>query len=229
MRNTTQSKGRTLSRTGRWRLRGGHVGCFGLALTRQARIARSYATGFLASLLAFGPLGLFLEWFLPGDGPYEFVVSLLSSPLLLIGILLVYQSRATSANSLERAGVVSRGIALFTLALFFEIQVFTYVPEIARRVGPWSDLRGLLLAKATQVEKAREALGVPADRPLSLTEVKTIDERVLTPRPTFIFPLVNQTVEVRLMSGTYPYVGVDYGNGRNCIFDLESMRATECD
>jgi hypothetical protein len=196
---------------------------------RRARAAWSYLAAFAASLLVFAPLGLFLQWFLPGDGPYELLVSLLSSPLLLIGVLVAYQSRSTSTQSLERGGIVSKGLALFTLALFVEIQVFAYVPEVGRRVGPWDDLRGLLIEKAADVVREREALGLPADQPLSRLQVERIDAAALTPRPTFTFPLVHQTVKIRLMSGVYPYVGVDYGHGRNCIFDLKSMRATQCD
>jgi len=46
---------------------------------------------------------------------------------------------------------------------------------------------------------------------------------------TFTFPLVGRTVRIRLMQTYPPYVGVDYGDGRNCVFDLKSMRMTYVD
>lgn len=124
---------------------------------------------------------------------------------------------------------MAKALALFALCLFLEIQLFTYVPQIGRRIGPWSDLRTLLSNQASEVVRACEDLGISTGQPLSRADVETLDALVFNPRPKFTFPLVDKTVELRLMSGVYPYAGVDYGNGRNCVFDLKSMRATECD
>jgi hypothetical protein len=75
------------------------------------------------------------------------------------------------------------------------------------------------------VTELRRALGIriPEHRQLTHEELQAIGSRLGT-GPTFTFPLVRRTVTLRWMVTYPPYVGVDYGAGRNVVFDLKSMR-----
>ncbi len=177
--------------------------------------------GLLLASASFIPLGLYLQWAVPGDGPYEYGVTALSLILPLLALVAGYFS--------SLASWVKRVVITVTLSVFCLVQVWLYVPQISRRIGPWKDLRGLLLAKAEEVQSFREERGIAPDRALSREEVALAQSSVFTPTPTFTFPFPRRQVTVRLMKAEPPYVGVDYGDGRTCVFDLTTMWATYCD
>jgi hypothetical protein len=178
---------------------------------------RGAILGLLLGALIFVPIALCLQWAVPGDGPYEYAVTFGSVIGLGVGMAL--------------AGRVGAKVVLHTslLLLFVLTQVWLYVPRVSRNVGPWKPLRAELMSKSTEVEEFRRASGIPSDRVLTRHEVALLQEALFDPPPTFTFPFPRREVRIRILTAEPPYVGVDYGRGRNCVFDLRSMHATYCD
>jgi len=169
----------------------------------------------------FAPVALYLQWAVPGDGPYEYLVTALSLPLVVLSVALV---------SLRKIPCTAKRLAMtIFLSLFILLQGWVYVPQVSRRVGQWKGLRTMLVDKSSEIENVLRQLGVPEGRPLSRDDLALLEQRLFTPQPRFDFYLPSRTVTLRLLAAVPPYVGVDYGEGRNCIFDLESMVATYCD
>jgi hypothetical protein len=177
--------------------------------------------GCAVAMVFFAPVALYLQWALPGDGPYEYFVTALSLPLVVLAAVLTL---------MRRLRTTSGRFTIATLLGFFTVlQVWVYTPQLSRKVGQWTDLRAMLLDKSSEIESARNEMGLPVDRPLSRNEVELLEERLFTPRPGFEFYFPSKAVTLRILSAEPPYVGVDYGEGRNCTFDLDSMVATYCD
>jgi hypothetical protein len=190
----------------------------------QAPRTRSFLPdlgGFGAGVLFLAPLAMYLQWALPGDGPYEYLVTLLSLPLLFLAAALLLLRALPS-------GVRRFGVSAF-LAFFVLLQLWVYVPQVSRRVGQWRNLRSMLVSQSVQVEAALRQQSIPTDRPISRSEIALVEQQLFTPRPTFRFDFPPKEVTIRILLAEPPYVGVDYGGGRNCVFDLESMVATYCD
>jgi hypothetical protein len=181
----------------------------------------SCLAGVALALALFAPVALYLQWALPGDGPYEYLVTALSLPLVVLSAALVL---------LRMIPCMARRLAITTcLCLFILVQVWVYVPQLSRRVGQWKELRTMLVHKSEEIEEALRQWGVSETRPLSRAELALLEERLFTPRPRFDFDLPPRAVTLRILSAVPPYVGVDYGEGRNCTFNLDSMVATYCD
>lgn len=180
----------------------------------------------LLTVVLFVPVGLYLQWALPVDAPCELVFSLYSVPILIVALVLLWTVRKTRDDTTRRAGAVAATCLLVFLAL---AQVFIWVPQISRRIGPWVELRGLLIQKSSEAEDARTQLGIPADRHLTREEMMRIKAMVFEPPEEFVFPLINKKATLRMMGGQPPYVGIDYGGGRRVILDLESMEAIYAD
>jgi len=185
------------------------------------RLLLPYLGGLGAGVLLLAPLALYLQWALPGDGPYEYLVTLLSLPLLVLAAALLLLRRLPP-------GVRQLGVSAF-LAFFVLLQLWIYVPQLSRRVGQWHELRRMLIRQSVHVEKALRQQNIRSDRPISRTEIALLERQLFTPQPTFRFEFPPREVTVRILLAVPPYVGVDYGGGRNCVFDLESMVATYCD
>jgi len=180
----------------------------------------------LLTVALFVPAGLYLQWALPEDGPYESVFSLSSVPILIVALVLLWTVRKARDGTTRRAGTVA---ATCLLVFFALAQVFVWVPQISRRIGPWVELRSLLIRKSSEVEDARTQSGIPADRDLTGEEMTRIEAMVFEPPEKFVFPLLNKKVTLRMMSIRPPYVGIDYGGGRRVVLDLESMKAMYAD
>ena len=180
----------------------------------------------LLTVVLFVPVGLYLQWALPVDAPCELVFSLYSVPILIVALVLLWTVRKTRDDTTRRAGAVAATCLLVSLAL---AQVFIWVPQISRRIGPWVELRSLLIRKSSEAEDARTQLGILADRNLTWEEMMRIKTMVFEPPEEFVFPLINKKVTLRMMGHQPPYVGIDYGGGRRVILDLESMEAIYAD
>ena len=174
----------------------------------------------LVFLVTLIPAGVYLQWFAPRD----FVLARMCV-YPLAGIVLV----ATAWTLLLRSrtegerGWPKRVGAAGLFALSFVVLVTTFVPAIGRCVGPWAELRSLLVAKSREVADAREALGIPPGRQLTADEMAQIEALVFDSVPEYTFPIIQRTVRLRLMATTPPYVGVDFGGGRRVLFDLRTM------
>lgn len=170
--------------------------------------------------VAYLPLGVYLQWAVPGDWPPGLVCVFpaLSGAVLVLALALRRKSRTAPGKGW------SSGIAaacLFTLAAL--LLVTTSLPPIGRRIGPWAELRALLVLKAEQAAQARAALGIPEGRHLDRGEMDAIERMVLEPPVQYTFPIIGRTVQLRVMRTGPPYVGVDFGGGRRAVFDLATM------
>jgi hypothetical protein len=173
--------------------------------------------GFLVTLI---PFGVYLQWFAPRDFvparvciyPAAGIVPLAAAWTLLL-----------KGRTEGERGWPKRVAAAGLFALSIVVLVTTSVPAIGRRVGPWADLRSLLVAKSREVTDARKALGIPHDRQLTADEMGQMEALLFDPVPEYTFPIIQRTVHLRLMAATPPYVGLDFGGGRRVLFDLRTM------
>ena len=175
--------------------------------------------------IGFVPVGLFLQWWLPQDGPGELIVLLLITPFLALSVVLLKLSRK---GGMWRQ-LVLQFLGSAFLVFFVWVSVFTFFPALSRRVGPWHTIRTMLVSAAQEIEAQRDELGVPPHRPLTTAEFEALKTQAHFVRSEYTFPLINRTVRLRWISTEYPYVGLNYGGGRNCLFDLESMRCQYAD
>jgi hypothetical protein len=66
-------------------------------------------------------------------------------------------------------------------------------------------------------------------RRLTDTEYDAVKSRLLTRQPTFASRGFREPLKIRMMQTIPPYVGVDFGEGRNAVFDLTTMICTYSD
>jgi hypothetical protein len=187
----------------------------------RTRRAGVLVLALLLTLGVFAPVGVYLQWSMPQDFP-PIVCACISASiggLILLLALIKWHRRRTVPRMQwpRRVGAV----CLFVLSAL--VLIVTCFPPISRRVGPWAELRGVLVEKSMEVVEARAALSIPASRDLTSGEMDQIERMVFEPVPTYTFPVINKTVNVRLMSRVPPYVGVDFGGGRRAVFDLSTM------
>ena len=146
---------------------------------------------------------------------------IVTAGFIAVGLIVV--RRLWSPSSRWLVGPLAGALIVLSAAL----QVLLFVPEVSRTIGPWARLRDLLRQEERRVIEATQARGIPSRSPLDLATFESIRRDLA--RPSFTFPLVRRTVHVRMMTTEPPYVGVDYGGGRNCIFDLHTMRVIYAD
>jgi hypothetical protein len=180
---------------------------------------------FLLTLVVFVPIGVYLQWFVPRDfPPFACLYPSIGVSILVVALTVWHKSRiAPRMQWPMRVGAV----CLFVLCVL--LMVVTSVPPISRRVGPWKELRGILVEKSQEVVEARAALSIPTNRQLTGPEMDQIENMVFDPVPTYTFPIINRTVHVRMMSRVPPYVGVDFQGGRRAVFDLATMMVIYAD
>jgi hypothetical protein len=120
-------------------------------------------------------------------------------------------------------------MAATLLPFLLGVELVIFVPEVSRRIGSWAELRTILLEGQARVVAARQQLSIPEERPLTGAELSHVRAVLPSTLATFRFPIVGKTAAVRVMRTHPPYVGLDYGNGRNVVFDLHSMRMVYVD
>jgi hypothetical protein len=189
--------------------------------TRKAspRTASRVALALLFVLGAAVPADAYLQWCVPGGFPASVCVYPSICVSLLAGAWILRRQGRAAAESRWPMRAGAAGLcALATVVL-----IATSVPPIGRRIGPWAELRGMLVAKSREVAETRAALGIPPGRPLTAGEMGQIEALALDPAPEYTFPIIGRTVRLRLMCATPPYVGVDLSGGRRAVFDLSTM------
>jgi hypothetical protein len=155
----------------------------------------------------------------PRDLPARACVYPSTGAALLAGAWVLHRRARTTAARRGPARAAASGLVVLAVVILLA----TSVPPIGRRVGPWAELRRLLVAKSREVAEARAALDIPRDRPLTADEMHRIEALVLNPAPEYTFPIIRRTVRLSLMRTSPPYVGVDFGGGRRAVFDLKTM------
>ena len=95
----------------------------------------------------------------------------------------------------------------------------------SRHFGEMGRLKNQLAAYSTLVERE-----LP-DSSMQVTpeQLDLIEARILIPSPTIFLNGLSKPVKIRIMSTNPPYVGADFGEGRNAIFDLTTMICTYSD
>lgn len=215
-----------------------------LGLLTLLRIARSprerfvCGAGLLAAWLAglvwrFLPfnardieLGTLDGWgvvYFPGDAPWADVLLLFSEIVILITALLWAVGFAVR-RLLRLRRAWERALAAPLLAAFVSA-VLAGGAISSRHFGEWRELRDLLRQHSDRV--ASEA--PDRSRLLTHAEYNAIKGRILTPEPTFVSRGFRQPLKIRMMQTYPPYVGVDFGAGRNAVFDLATMICTYSD
>ena len=172
----------------------------------------------LLTLAAFVPLGVYMQWVLPNR--FSPVCVLVPGSILLL-ILSAYAYRRSRTADKHRWP--KRIGALCLLVMSVLVVVATSVPVASRRIGPWAVLHDMLVEASCAVRETRAALSIPEGRSLTRSEMDQIERLALEPVPSYSFPIVNRCVEVRIISGIPPYVGVDFCDGRRVVFDLDTM------
>lgn len=85
-----------------------------------------------------------------------------------------------------------------------------------RHFGEWADLKKLIRqysdVVAAEIEKGEDP-----------RQVAALQVKLLTPTPTFKFTSLREPVRLEVMQTEPPYVGVDFGNGANAVFDPRTM------
>jgi hypothetical protein len=194
----------------------------------QRRIERALilALSVPLTVVAYLPLGAYLQWAVPGDCPPPFTCAWpsLSGAVLVAALALRHKRRTVPGRGWPMHVAAA---CLFTLSAL--LLVTTSLPPIGRRIGPWAELRALLVYKSEQAAQARAALGIPQGRYLDAGEMDAIERMVLEPPVRYTFPIIGRTVQVRLMRAGPPYVGVDFGGGRRAVFDLATMAVIYAD
>lgn len=178
------------------------------------------ALGCGAALVLFWPLGHYLQWATPRDAPFEYYITIVSLASGAIAGMLV---RHCPTPALRIGGTS------FVVSFFLILQVWLYIPQVSRRWGPWRDLHRVLVQASRDFDEARRRAGIPDGRLLTGAEATELSARVFNQPLRVDFPLVRRSASVRVLLAKPPYVGVDYGEGRNCAFDLESRREIYCD
>jgi hypothetical protein len=96
---------------------------------------------------------------------------------------------------------------------------------LGRHFGEWGALKREIARHAARVSAAAP----DARRLLTHQEFLELRARLMTPPATFRSAAFMEPLRIRMMEGGYPYVGVDYGTGRNAVFDPLTMVCTYSD
>lgn len=162
-------------------------------------------------------------WYFPGDPPVfetiaTFAIVVLGGLVLVWGIVFLL----TLPGRLRR---YRRKLSISVLLLMVPVVVSLLIVALGisrRSFGEWAELKRLIQVYSQRVASAVEAGEDP--RQLAALEMK-----LLSPTPTFKFKALREPVRLRLMKTIPPYVGVDFGEGANAVFDPVTMICTYAD
>jgi hypothetical protein len=145
-----------------------------------------------------------------------FFVAVCATPFILIRL-----------PSWLRTGFFIRPVFSFILALHVGFAWSVVLPEVSRTIGPWATIRTALYEEADRFQRTAIESGVELSTEMSDDDWARVKARFQVRK--IRWPGRSDEVQLRPMSSVYPYVGIDYGKGRNCTFELPSMRSTYCD
>lgn len=164
--------------------------------------------------------------FFPGDPPIADLcvgIALMAWPFILIGLC----AALAMARFIERDSMLrkaGKGVAAL-LALSF-VSLAPALAQVGRRhFGEWRQLKAMLQQGEAQVlELVQRQGGVLSDE--EYARARTWFQE----HPTYVqFKDLPHPVQVRMMSPSPPYVGADFGDGSNAVFDLSTMLCTYSD
>jgi hypothetical protein len=122
---------------------------------------------------------------------------------------------------------VTRPLFSFVLTVHVCSASIVLVPEVSRSIGPWAPVRSALYEDGRRFEETARALQVE----LTVASVNANWDRLKAAFQVrrMRWPGRTEEISIRPMRTDFPYVGIDYGNGRNCVFEWPSMRSDYCD
>jgi hypothetical protein len=168
------------------------------------------ASGYTALLALFFFSVNPTPWNFPGDPPlFDVLVYLALLNLVLSAPLYLWWRWRGRRPDLHIVGL---------LVVFWVAITLTSLLGVAERHDPrWRQVRATIREYGDVI--AADAGG---RRALEGQEFEALRERHM-PRPVPVHLPGFGTVHLRMNHGNYPYVGVDFGDGRNAFFDLKTM------
>ena len=215
------------------------------ARPRPAKLGRYVLVGSIPSVVALLVAGLFWPLqppnardvdipgsadfrtvYFPGDAPVAEVFLIFSVILALLCILLGTGALVACKMFRRRAAFRRVSMApLFLAALPVCSVLYSGGSILGRRFGEWRGFHAVLTEYSRKVSTR-----VPdKSRLLTEGEYRAIDATLLMPRPTFRSRGFEEPLKIRMMQTYPPFVGVDFGKGRNAVFDLLTMSCTYSD
>lgn len=180
--------------------------------------------GVLACALAFAGVAD-RAWLWPGDAPtldLGFILGVCGLVPALVGSALF--RRELPADRLGRAARVPLGTAILGLGLVLSGLLISGAAIGYRHTAAWQQVR------ATIVRYGDDVAADVGDRNLVLSREQFDAMRLKhVPRPIPVVLSGWGVVHIRMAHAVYPYVGVDFGEGRNAFFEPRSMLCTYSD
>lgn len=159
-----------------------------------------------------------LNPYFPGDAPGAEVLGIAGA--MLMGATVVCAAIALLLTSTHPR---ARRVAMFALAvptIVAALAIGVSITEVgSRHFGEWAQLKALIRDYSARVAKRAES----ADGRLTSAGYEALQQELLTPAPTFHFRGSRQPVRLRMMMTVWPYVGVDFGEGANAVFNPVTM------
>jgi len=175
-----------------------------------------------ASFFEIGFLGSPGAPYFPGDPPFldiaisPAVVSLCLSSICWLALRFVPPlAFARQARAITRAFLIATSVS-----------VLVAVGGVAFRfTGPWDSIRAAVPRYGDEILAAS---GGSKSHVLTPEEFTSLKQRFM-PKPVAVQLPGFGVVHLRMAHGIYPYVGVDFGNGMNALFDPSTMYCTYSD
>ncbi len=164
--------------------------------------------------------------YFPGDPPTTDILAEVS--LLVVPYACAAALVATLVSRLAGPSFVLRilkAAAFLSVATAFTGTALSGLHILRRNVGEWAELKQLLRDNENRVEQVVGHEG-GALSPADVEKMKTWFQEHPA---TFKFKAMSDPVQIRLLSNVPPYVGVDFGGGRNAVFDTTTMRCLSAD
>ncbi len=160
--------------------------------------------------------------YFPGDAPWA-ETAITFGGLACIPTLVALCISAVLARFSSRPRWLGRTRAGATvIAAVLVVSLAWPVTSIAaRHLGQWRELRAVLL-RAQETVLARSATARAGDQ-LSDAEYDELKFIFESQPMMFTFEDPPQTVVVRPMQSVRPYIGVEFGNGANAVFEPRTM------
>ena len=163
----------------------------------------------------------------PGDPPLADLSATYGLLILLATLAVrttILRPRGREASQWMASAVARRRVSSGILALAIAGCLLGFGGLVPRHLGRWRAVQEALLEEVARIEKEHQGAGE-----LSLVEYVVIDSRLQSSPRRFVLTECGDSARIRVMQTTSPYVGLDFGDGRNAVFEPHSMVAIYTD
>lgn len=160
-------------------------------------------------------------WGFPGDPP---VADLLAAYGLLLVLalssvkLLVSRTRGRISPRWTRSITLLHRVSASTLALALGLFLVGLVGLVGRHVGSWRPVRQALLEELARIERGHRRPGA-----LSMDEYSEISRRLQSQDRRFAVSGCGESARIRILQTEHPFIGLNFGDGRNVVFEPRTM------